>query len=651
LTIPRRVFLAFALMLTVSGMVSVASFVQHQRTAATLSLVHEGYLPLSLTISEARATQSVFGNLLDRVLSERDSSSTRIWLSAARKARPATIERASEGIAAIEHLAPPSADRNSLASVRRELKRVSSMLEQGEGRYRELYAALDAGEKDAAARILADLRARERAIDGRLRAVWATVLGRIQETSERAAAEQQHALGVLAALAVLALMVGVGVTFWSQRVLSPLPRLQERVEAVARGDLAQELGPNTDDEIGRLGREFERMVAALAARDQRLKSLQQLQAQILADLRAAVLVVDGDRVLRSKNPAAEALFDLGEHALGHALEETGLFARIPGLQAAIERVARGAERAVLSEVPLRERASGEIERQLNLVITPFGVRPGSGQRGEVLLVAEDVTDELRTKARLIQSERLAAIGRMAAHVTHEVRNPLSSIGLNVELLEEEMAQAGPEATELLRAIHREIEHLTAITEEYLRVARLPNPHLEPEDVGEIARGTAEFLRAELAAAGVTLELEIPRGLPLTAVDEAQIRQVLINLLKNAREAMPAGGRVRVQASADESGVLLRVADDGPGIVPEQRARVFDLFYTTKTGGTGLGLPLSQQIVVAHGGFIRCESAEGAGTVFELWFPLYRGESKRAGAEPVSPPQAAGNGRRAAAEGR
>ena len=111
LTIPRRVFLAFALMLAVSGLASVASFVQHQRTAATLSLVHEGYLPLSVTVSEARATQSVFGNLLDRVLSERDSSSTRTWLSAARRARPATVERALAGIGQIERMAPPSADR------------------------------------------------------------------------------------------------------------------------------------------------------------------------------------------------------------------------------------------------------------------------------------------------------------------------------------------------------------------------------------------------------------------------------------------------------------------------------------------------------------------------------------------------------------
>ncbi|MGD8858831.1 MAG: ATP-binding protein [Myxococcales bacterium] len=635
LTIPRRVFLAFALMLTVSGLVSVASLVQHQRTAATLSLVHEGYLPVAVVVSEARATQSVFGNLLERVLSERNATATLSWLSAARVARPRTIERALDGIARIENLAPPAHERASLARLRRELRRVETMLERGEQRYADLYAALEAGERESAERTLADLRARERAIDGHLGVVWATVLRRMEETSARAADEQDRALAVLVALVVLAMLVGIGVTWWSQRVLSPLPTLQERVEAVARGDFARRLGPNTNDEIGRLGREFERMVAALAARDESLKSLQQMQAQILADLRAAVLVVDGQSVLRSRNPAAEALFELPPEDAGDpAFADTSLPRRIDGLSEAIEEVATGgAERAVLSEVALeslpddlaREPADHAERRQLDIVVTPFGHRPEPGTRRDVLIVAEDVTDALRTKARLIQSERLAAIGRMAAHVTHEVRNPLSSIGLNMEMLEEELTDASDEARELVAAIHREIEHLTAVTEEYLRVARLPNPQLEPEFLGDIIESMAEFMRPELSAASVDLQLEVEPDLPLVALDETQIRQVLLNLLKNAREAMPDGGRLTVQARSEDGGaggVVVRVTDEGAGMTPEERARIFDLFYTTKETGTGLGLPLSQQIVVAHGGLIRCESAPGRGTTFELWFPAH-----------------------------
>jgi signal transduction histidine kinase len=227
----------------------------------------------------------------------------------------------------------------------------------------------------------------------------------------------------------------------------------------------------------------------------------------------------------------------------------------------------------------------------------------------------------------LQSERLAAIGRMAAHVSHEVRNPLSSIGLNVELLEEELRDASPETRELLAAVHKEIDRLGAVTEEYLRVARLPNPHLLPEYIADVVRGAVQLLRREMLAAQVGVELTLDDDLPMVAMDEAQIRQVLINLLKNAREAMPSGGVVRIEARKSPGGVELRLADQGVGMDAEQKERIFDLFYTTKQRGSGLGLPLTQQIVVAHGGHIRCESAPGQGTVFTLFFPAARASDR------------------------
>ena len=130
------------------------------------------------------------------------------------------------------------------------------------------------------------------------------------------------------------------------------------------------------------------------------------------------------------------------------------------------------------------------------------------------------------------------------------------------------------------------------------------------------------MRPELSAASIDLQVLVAQDLPLVALDETQMRQVLINLLKNAREAMPEGGRVRVEVRPQAEGVAVRVADQGLGMTPDQRARIFDLFYTTKETGSGLGLPLSQQIVVAHGGLMRCQSAPDEGTTFELWFPAY-----------------------------
>jgi signal transduction histidine kinase len=152
---------------------------------------------------------------------------------------------------------------------------------------------------------------------------------------------------------------------------------------------------------------------------------------------------------------------------------------------------------------------------------------------------------------------------------------------------------------------------------------LPNPHLLPEHVGDVVRGAVQLLRPELAAASVQVELELDEDLPLVAMDEAQMRQVLINLLKNAREAMPSGGHIRIAAHASAGGVELSVCDDGVGMEPEQKDRIFDLFYTTKQRGSGLGLPLTQQIVVAHGGHVRCESSPAQGTVFTLFLPAAR----------------------------
>jgi len=231
--------------------------------------------------------------------------------------------------------------------------------------------------------------------------------------------------------------------------------------------------------------------------------------------------------------------------------------------------------------------------------------------------------------RLIRSERLAAVGKIAAQITHEVRNPLASIGLYAELLGDEMADHQPDSAEprrLVQSIISEVDRLTEITETYLRFARLPRPKLEREDLGALVTGVLEFSRAELSQASITLAIDVAAGLPEVAADEAQLRQALLNLVRNAREAMaPGGGRLEVGVAARAGGgnlgqVVVRVADSGPGIPAQHLGQIFDPFFSTKERGTGLGLALVQQIVAAHGGRIDVESAPGAGTAFVLSFP-------------------------------
>jgi two-component system NtrC family sensor kinase len=229
--------------------------------------------------------------------------------------------------------------------------------------------------------------------------------------------------------------------------------------------------------------------------------------------------------------------------------------------------------------------------------------------------------------RLIRSERLATVGRMAAQITHEVRNPLASIGLYAELLGDEIAEKGPEPRRLLSSIASEVDRLTEITENYLRFARFPEAKLEAEDLGAIATSVLEFSRAELAQAGIALDLQVADGLPEVSADESQLRQALLNLVRNAREAMTAGGRLRVVVDAGDGGVRLRLSDTGSGIPEADLAKIFDPFFSTKDKGTGLGLALVQQIVAEHGARIDVESPTGQGTTFTLTFPPRAGQGR------------------------
>ncbi len=227
---------------------------------------------------------------------------------------------------------------------------------------------------------------------------------------------------------------------------------------------------------------------------------------------------------------------------------------------------------------------------------------------------------------LVRSERLAAVGKMAAMIAHEVRNPLSSIGLNTELLEEELGAASglDEARELCRAIHREVDRLTQITEEYLSFSRLPKPKLAHERVNAMVGALAAFVREDLAVKQVTLTTDLAAGDPVARIDAAQIRQCLLNLIRNAAEAVIAkgSGHVTLRTRTPTAGrVEIDVEDNGIGIPADVLPQLFDPFFSTKEDGSGLGLALTQQIVRDHGGELRVDSVVGRGTTFTVSVPV------------------------------
>ena len=222
---------------------------------------------------------------------------------------------------------------------------------------------------------------------------------------------------------------------------------------------------------------------------------------------------------------------------------------------------------------------------------------------------------------LVHSERLATIGRMSAEMAHQVRNPLSAISLNLELIQDEIARgtgfSRAETSELIAAIQSEIDSLTGVTDNYLGFAGLPPLQREEADLNGVVREILVFARLRIEQHQVRVSQNLELALPPIHVDRRQLKFAIMNVVTNALEATEPGGRLRVTTRHEDGLVSLAVADTGAGIPRENRSRIFEPFFTTKQRGTGLGLSLAHRIVEGHGGSINCQSIWGVGTTFTI----------------------------------
>jgi signal transduction histidine kinase len=270
-------------------------------------------------------------------------------------------------------------------------------------------------------------------------------------------------------------------------------------------------------------------------------------------------------------------------------------------------------------------ARGDYERPVDVAL--IGRTELGGLAADINRMAEAIRRrdaQLAAQQReLLHQERLATVGRLAAQITHELRNPLSSIGLNSELLMDELAEAGTEgARTLLSSIIQEVERLREITEAYLSFARLPRPERVPVDLNALCGETLDFVRTEMEREKVKTRLDADRAARPALVDPHQIRAGLLNLLRNAREALgPRGGHVTLRVRTLGGEATLEVVDDGPGFTAEAQAHLFEPFFTTKPQGTGLGLSYVRKLVEAQGGRVEVEAAPTGGALIRLRLPL------------------------------
>jgi len=231
--------------------------------------------------------------------------------------------------------------------------------------------------------------------------------------------------------------------------------------------------------------------------------------------------------------------------------------------------------------------------------------------------------------QLAANEKQLLLARLLARLAHEIRNPLSSLAIHVQLLEEDVAQAGTplqaQTAGRFGVIRGELHRLENLMRQFLSLAAPSAVNLEPVVVSEVIRYVVELLRPEAEARGIALALDLPDALPLLTADPAQLKQALVNLVINALQAVERGGRIVIGVRPNPAaGALdLQVSDNGPGVPKDRMAAIFEPFFTTKSEGSGLGLWIVQQIASAHGGAVTVAAPDGGGAVFTLRLPLDR----------------------------
>jgi signal transduction histidine kinase len=231
----------------------------------------------------------------------------------------------------------------------------------------------------------------------------------------------------------------------------------------------------------------------------------------------------------------------------------------------------------------------------------------------------------------IRTQRLAQLGALLAGFAHEVRNPLSTIGLNLQLVLEDFRD--PETTrdkrtqKRLATVEGEVRRLQKILEEFLGFARAPEPKLVPVSLNDRLQGLVEFHEPELRDAGLSLRFYPGQELPTVLADWDHVQAAIGNLLRNGKEATPAGGEVMVSTGREGGFVAIRVTDTGAGIPAALQPRVFEPYFSTKKTGTGLGLPMVRRVAEEHGGTLTMQSEVGKGTQFTLRLPVAGAEGE------------------------
>lgn len=428
--------------------------------------------------------------------------------------------------------------------------------------------------------------------------------------------------GAIAGNAAVASLVVLGAFlasfYLANRLLRPIEMLRRELAQIDPGPGGPPLDLRSEADVGRIAEFFASLSRRLAEDRQLREAGQGWMETMLSGLADAVLVVNRDRrILSLNNPACHLLGLARAELQGRQLEEV-LPDGHPLLGMVEEALARG-EAVGPRSLPLVVKGENE-GREVIHAVSAHLLSESQATSG-VMLTARNMDKLSRLGSHLSYSQKLSALGRLTSGVAHEIRNPLNAMVIHVALLRQKLGGNAPEAAPYLDVLDQEIRRLDRVIQGFLTFSRPEELRLEPVAAAQVLEAVVRLLEAEARQSGITVETELEKGLPPLFGDRELLQQAFVNLMLNACQAMPRGGRLRIAARRSRDGrVEIDFEDTGIGIPPEELPKIFDLYYTTRSEGSGVGLSLVYRIVQLHDGDIQVSSTPGKGTRFTINLP-------------------------------